>query len=100
LLGVGGAALITGAAFAGVAKGNENELADLTTLEGRDDERERGRRNAIIADSMLIAGGAIALTGLVLVLVSLKKKPAGGANARIVPAIGPRGGGMAAVLRF
>lgn len=100
LLGVGGAALVTGAAFAGIAKGNENDLADLGTLEERDEVRDKGRRNAIIADSMLIAGGAIAATGLVLVLVSLKKKPSATARARVVPAFGPRGGGITAVLRF
>ncbi len=100
LLGVGGAALIGGAVFAGVASSNKNELDDLNTLGARDDAISRGKRNALIADVLFLSGTVIALTGLTLVLVSLKKKPKASARATIAPALGPHGGGASAVIRF
>lgn len=100
LLGVGGAALIGGAVFAGVASGNRSELDDLDTLPARDDAITRGKRNALVADVLLLSGTVIALTGLTLVLVSLKKKPKASARASIAPALGPHGGGASAVIRF
>jgi tetratricopeptide (TPR) repeat protein len=100
LLGVGGAGLITGAAFAGVASSNAKELDTLDTLGARDDAIARGTRNALVADVMFLSGAVIALTGLTLVLVSLKKKPSATARARILPTVGPSGAGVGAVVRF
>ena len=101
LLGVGGATLIAGAGFGGAAMQREGELDELTSLEPRNNAIRKGQRNAIVADSLFIAGGVIALTGLILTLASLKKKKGGGGKrASVTPAFGPGTAGLAASGRF
>jgi tetratricopeptide (TPR) repeat protein len=92
LLGVGGAVLVGGAAFGGAAVARRNELEDLDGFEMRTDAVDRGKRNALVADILFIAGGTLALTGLVLTLVSLRKKDGGASRrARVSPSAGPLG---------
>jgi tetratricopeptide (TPR) repeat protein len=100
LLGIGGATLIAGAGFGGAAVQRENELDGLTTLEPRNNAIERGKRSAVVADSLFIAGGIIALTGLVLTLASLKKKGDKGKRASVTPVWGQGTAGLAASGRF
>lgn len=101
LLGIGGAVLVAGAGFGGAAVQRNNELDDLNTLEQRDDAIDKGKRNALIADSLFISGGVIALTGLVLTLVSLKKSGKGnGQRASVAPTYTRGGAGVAASVRF
>ncbi len=99
LMSVGGAALITGGAFAGVASGNESDLEGSDQLEDRRDTIDKGERNALVADVMLIGGGAIALTGVVLLAVSFRKKNSG-SRASVAPSFGPRSAGITARVRF
>lgn len=99
LVGVGAAVLGAGAGFGAAASGNSKELDDLNTLETRDAEIEKGRRNAIIADSMFIAGGALALTGVILIAVSFSKRGSG-SRAALSPTFGRRGAGVTARVRF
>lgn len=77
LLGVGGGALLLGASFAGAALARERELDDVRLLEQRHDLIDEGRALAGAADGCFIAGGLVAATGLVLTLVSLRKRPVG-----------------------
>jgi tetratricopeptide (TPR) repeat protein len=100
LLGIGGAALLVGAGFGGAALQRNGDLDQLNTLEPRNDAIEKGKRNAIVADSLFIAGGVIALTGLVLTLVSLKKGKGKSQRASITPALAPGRAGVAASVRF
>jgi hypothetical protein len=92
--------LAAGAGFGGAAAGNSNDLDDLNTLGPRDDAIEKGKRNAIVADSLFIGGGALALTGLVLTIVSFAKKAARGKRASISPSLSRRSAGMSARFRF
>lgn len=99
LLSVGAVVLGAGAGFGAAASGNSNALDDLNTLETRDSEIEKGRRNAIVADSMFIAGGALALTGVILIAVSFTKRGSG-SRAALSPTFGRRGAGVTAKVRF
>ncbi len=99
LVSVGAAVLGAGAGFGAAASGNSNNLDDLNTLETRDAEIDKGRRNAIVADSMFIAGGALALTGVVLIAVSFTKRGSG-SRAALSPTFGRRGAGVTARVRF
>ena len=58
---------------------------------------------ALTADVLFGVGGAITVTGLVLVIVSLKRKPKAGASARVphvAPWAGRGGAGVATTMRF
>jgi tetratricopeptide (TPR) repeat protein len=100
LLGIGGGALIGGGVFAGLASAKNKDLDGINNLEGRDDTITKGKRNALVADVLFLTGGVLAITGLTLVLVSLKKKPSTTARANVAPAFGPHGAGLTAVMRF
>jgi tetratricopeptide (TPR) repeat protein len=101
LLGVGGAALIGGGVLGGLALGRANALEDQHTYEERDETASRGLTMALTADIMFGVGGAMAAAGLVMVIVSLKKKkPDASARAALAPWATPRGTGLAATLRF
>jgi tetratricopeptide (TPR) repeat protein len=100
LLGTGGAVLIGGGVLGGLALGRANALEGQHTFEERDDTATRGRGMALGADIMFGVGGALAAAGLVMVLVSLKRKPSETARAAISPWAGPRGTGMTATVRF
>lgn len=100
LLGTGGAVLVGGGVLGGLALGRANALEGQHTFEERDDTATRGRGMALGADIMFGVGGALAAAGLVMVLVSLKRKPSATARAAISPWAGPRGTGMTATVRF
>ena len=102
LLGTGGAALGAAGALGGLALSRSNALADQHTYEERSDTVDKGRGLALGADVLFGVGGAMAVTGLVLVIVSVKRKPAEGVagRARLSPWASRRGAGIAATLRF
>ena len=100
LLGVGGAALVGGGVLGGLALGRANALEGQHTYEERDETASSGRTMALTADIMFGVGGAIAAAGLVMVLVSLQKKPKASARAALAPWASPRGTGLSATLRF
>ncbi|MCA9660512.1 MAG: tetratricopeptide repeat protein [Myxococcales bacterium] len=82
LLGIGGAALVGGGAFGGIALSQSNKL-DMT--DGYDERQELirvGQTNATVADALLISGGVLAGTGLVLVLASLRGRKAAKADVQ------------------
>lgn len=74
VLGGGAAILAIGAGFAGAALAQHRRLDDLSTLETRDDAIRRGEQSSLIADSLFIAGGIVAIAGLTLTLVSLRRR--------------------------
>lgn len=98
VLGLGAAVLVAGAGFGGAAIARREDLDDLRTLESRDDAIDRGRRSALVADSLFIAGGVLAITGLALTLASLRRKPA--QRTAWLPALSPHALGAALDVRF
>ncbi len=99
LLGVGVGAVGTGGAFGGLALQRESDLNTLNTLETRDDAVDKGKRNALIADVMFGVGGAMVVTGVVLVALSYSKKRRG-QRASVAPTMSRYGAGLAAKVRF
>lgn len=102
LLGTGAAGLGTAGLLAGLALSRANTLEDQHTFEERNETIGGGQDLALGADIMFGVGGALAVTGLVLVIVSVKRKPteAVARRARLAPWASRRGGGVAATLRF
>lgn len=102
LLGAGGAGLATAGVLAGLALSRSNTLEGQHTFEERTSTADQGRGMALGADILFGVGGALAATGLVLVIVSAKRKPteAVAGRPRLTPWASRRGGGMAATLRF
>ena len=68
LLGVGGAALITGGVFAALTAGTHGEFEDEPTRAGKVDLADKGETQSLVADISIGVGAALAVTGLILVL--------------------------------
>jgi len=71
LIGGGAALAAIGGGFAGAALTKQRELDSLSTLESRNEAIDKGQRYALVADALFIAGGVVALTGLILTLATL-----------------------------
>lgn len=99
LLGVGAGAVAGGGALGGIALGHENDLNTLNTLEARDDAVTKGKRSALIADILFGVGGAMLVTGVVLVAVSYAGKNKS-RRAAVAPTLTRRGAGIAAEVKF
>ena len=107
LLGVGAATLATGGVFAGLAFARSQELQDQQTFEERNPTANQGRRLALGADILFGVGGAVAVAGIAVIIVSVKRDKAGrnGSDAvarrpRISPWATRQGAGLNATLRF
>lgn len=74
LLGTGAALVIGGAVAGGLAKGQYNSFSDAKTLGDREDAGKRGLSLARTADGLFIAGGVVALIGVVLLIVPAVRK--------------------------
>lgn len=74
LLGVGGAAMATGGVLGGLALSKENQLAENHDYAMRVDLAKSGTSLALGTDVLLGLGGALLLTGVILVGVSVAKK--------------------------
>lgn len=107
LMGAGGAALIVGAVFGGLASSSVKEGRSDRYVEREEAFIRRATRQARVADAMFITGGVLAAAGLTLVLVTLGGKKKGveaGDTARRrtlwSPVVGPQQVGMALEHRF
>ena len=74
VLGVGGAALIIGGVFGGLALSQQSELDTQMSFENRQEVISSGTTNALVADILFISGGALAVTGLIMALVGRSKR--------------------------
>lgn len=100
LLGIGGATLLTGIGFAGAALAQARKLPDVRYLDERNDAIARGERNSTIADSLMISGGIITATGLVLTLVSLRKSRRRRDETVAIPVVTSEYAGFMTRMRF
>lgn len=109
LMGVGGAALIAGGAVGGVALGTTRDADDAMFVDDQESLRRKARTQAGAADGLFIAGGVLAVVGLVLVLSTLRAGQGGRAKASrataerrtsFAPAFGRTGVGFGLQHRF
>ena len=103
LIGVGGAALIVGGVFGGLALGKTRSADDEPFVDEAARLRRDARSQARVADAMYITGGILAGAGLVMVLTTLGKKKTprtAAARHRIAPAVGRNHVGVSLGGRF
>lgn len=104
--GVGVAGLIVGGVFGGLAAGDKSKLttdcpSNVCATQASQDELASAKSKALISTIGLAAGGALAATGVVLILVSpSKKKDEAPKAARFIPSVGPQGGGLTLIGSF
>jgi tetratricopeptide (TPR) repeat protein len=69
LIGLGGAALATGAVFGGLALSEETATEEANSLADQQLHLDRGENFALAADLLFGIGGALAVTGAILLIV-------------------------------
>ncbi len=103
LLGVGAAAAAGGGVAGGLALGKHNDFKDETDPMAAADLKTEGQRLNAAADGLYITGGAIALTGLIMVVATLGKKKSKSdktSRTQFQPAFGRTGAGLSLTHRF
>jgi hypothetical protein len=99
MLGIGAAALIGGGVAGGLAQGDQNKADTAATpLEGQE-FLESSKTKSLAANVLFGVGGAVLLTGVILVAVGFSK-PKPSSRVAVTPSFGPRGGGVELRLRF
>lgn len=98
VLGVGAAAIIGGAVAGGLAQGDNNAAAEAATPADGQALLDSSRTKALAADVLFGVGGALVLTGVILVAVGYKKPKS--ERVAFTPTFGPRGAGAHFSLRF
>lgn len=98
LLGVGGVSMIVGGVFGGLTLGKKNQLDDSHMVVERQALAQEGKTFAIVSDVTLFTGAALAVTGLVLVLVA--RKPRSAQRSALAPSLGRGHAGLTWSLRF
>lgn len=98
LLGVGGASMLVGGIFGGLTLAKKNKLDDTHTVDERQVLVQDGKTFAIVSDVTLFTGAALAVTGLVLVLVA--RKPRSPQRSALTPSLGRGHAGLSWSLRF
>lgn len=109
LMGAGLAGVATGGVFTGLAMSSRSDAAALCAANGDDilcpeearTALDNDRTYSIVSDISMIAGGAVAATGLVLAIVDgLQRSKKKGSAVRIIPSAGPEGGSVLLVAEF
>ncbi|MCY0993570.1 hypothetical protein OV203_40910 [Nannocystis sp. ILAH1] len=98
MFGVGAALLIGGGVAGGLAKGQENKFEAAETLDDQREAGQKGKSLAATADGLFIAGGVLAVVGMVLLLVPKARKSK--AVQAMQPKVSPSQLGLGYVYRF
>lgn len=98
MFGVGAALLIGGGIAGGLAKGQHNKFEAADTLEDQRAAGQKGKSLAAAADGLFIAGGVLAVVGMVLLLVPKARKSR--AVQAMQPKVTPHQVGLGYVYRF
>jgi hypothetical protein len=98
LLGVGGISMVVGGVFGGLTLGKKKQLDDSHMVDERQALAQEGKTFAIVSDVTLFTGAALAVTGLVLVLVA--RKPRSPQRSALAPSLGRGHAGLTWSLRF
>jgi tetratricopeptide (TPR) repeat protein len=99
LTGVGAAVMIGGAIVGGLAQGDHNQAGEAELPPDSQPLLDSAKSKALTADVLLGVGGAVLLTGIVLIAVGYSK-PKKSQRVALTPTFGPRGGGVDLLLRF
>jgi tetratricopeptide (TPR) repeat protein len=103
LIGVGAGALIGGAVLGSLAQGDRDKAFDrdeADSLAGRRELLDTAQTKALTADVLYGVGGAVLLTGVILVAVGYAKPKTKTQRVALTPSFGPQGGGVELLLRF
>ena len=98
LLGVGGISMLVGGIFGGLTLGKKNDLNASHMVDDRKAIARDGKTFALVSDVTLFTGAALAVTGLVLVLVN--RKPRSPRRSVLAPSLGRGHAGLTWSLRF
>lgn len=101
LVGVGAGALIGAAVVGSLAQNDRDDAFDrdqADSLTARQDLLDKAQSKALTADVLYGVGGALLLTGVILVAVGYSKPKT--QRVALTPSFGPSGGGMELRLRF
>lgn len=93
LLGVGGVGLVIGATFGGIALSKSRKADDTDIVDDKLALRQEAKGPAAVADALVIGGAVLAVTGLVLVLVTLRKNKSARSDSAARRAFAPMLGG-------
>ncbi len=106
MLGVGGAILVSGAVTGGVTAARAGELKsncpdNKCPAEIDDNLQKSGKNLALATDILLPLGGAVAVTGAILLIIGYKKKESPrNARALVTPLVSPEMIGLCVEGRF
>ncbi len=98
LLGVGSISVLVGGVFGGLTLAKKNELDDIHMADERKALAREGKTFALVSDVTLFTGAALAVTGLVLVLVARKGRSP--KRSALAPSVGRGHAGLTWSLRF
>ena len=99
LTGVGAAVMIGGAVVGGLAQSDFNSAGAVGVPADGVPLLDSAKGKALTADVLLGVGGAVLLTGVILIAVGFSK-PKSNQRVALTPTFGPRGGGVDLRLRF
>lgn len=99
LLGVGAGVLIGGIVLGALAQGDTNAAGEAGSLDEKRDLLASGAGKALGGDVMYGIGGALLITGVVLVAIGFSK-PKSSSRVAVSPSFGPRGGALSMQMRF
>jgi tetratricopeptide (TPR) repeat protein len=103
LVGAGAGALIGAAVVGSLAQSDSDKAFDrdeADSLSMRQDLLDKSQSKALTADVLYGVGGALLLTGVVLVAVGYSKPKTQNQRVALTPSFGPSGGGLDLRLRF
>jgi hypothetical protein len=89
--------LLVDGIFGGLTLGKKGDLDDSHVVSERQSLAHQGKTFAAVSDVTLFTGAALAVTGLVLVLVARKPRAA---RSALVPSVGRNHAGLSWTLRF
>jgi hypothetical protein len=70
LVGVGGAGVVVGAIFGGLALNQKSQFDSATSTQDKLSARDAGNRDAIVSDVCVIGGAALAVAGLAILFLA------------------------------
>ena len=100
LMSLGAAGLINGAVFSVLTKNAHDDLQNTNDIENFRTLQSTGRRQAIIADSSIILGSALAISGITMFVIKKQRYKKNVATVSLAPLLSPTTHGLSFTLAF